>query len=115
MGNADPRQSLPRCTAVSAITLRNELQPQGTRQRRQHSRRRAVLGDLAMQQDWPMPVDKVSGGKRVLIVGAGPSGLSAAYHLTRLGHQVEIHDAGPLPAACCISAFRPIACHATSS
>ena len=55
------------------------------------------LGDLAMAQDWPMPVDKATGGKRVLVVGAGPSGLSAAYHLTRLGHQVEIHDAGPLP------------------
>jgi len=36
-------------------------------------------------------------GKRVLIVGAGPAGLSAAYHLRRLGHEVEIHDAGPLP------------------
>ena len=35
-------------------------------------------------------------GKRVLVVGAGPSGLSAAYHLTRLGHQVEIHEAGPV-------------------
>ena len=33
----------------------------------------------------------------MLIVGAGPSGLSAAYHLTRLGHAVEIRDAGPLP------------------
>jgi 2-oxoacid:acceptor oxidoreductase delta subunit (pyruvate/2-ketoisovalerate family) len=31
----------------------------------------------------------------VLIVGAGPSGLSAAYHLTRLGHQVVVQDAGP--------------------
>jgi formate dehydrogenase (NADP+) beta subunit len=55
------------------------------------------LGDLAMAQSWPMPVDKTAGGKRVLVVGAGPSGLSAAYHLTRLGHQVEIHEAGPLP------------------
>ena len=36
-------------------------------------------------------------GKRVLVVGAGPSGLSAAYHLTRLGHVAEIHEAGPLP------------------
>lgn len=55
------------------------------------------LGDLAMEQSWPMPVDKTTGGKRVLVVGSGPSGLSAAYHLTRLGHQVEIHEAGPLP------------------
>ena len=55
------------------------------------------LGDLAMEQGWRMPVDKAARGKRVLVVGAGPSGLSAAYHLARLGHQVEIHDAGPLP------------------
>jgi NADPH-dependent glutamate synthase beta subunit-like oxidoreductase len=39
----------------------------------------------------------VRSGKRVLVIGAGPSGLSAAYHLTRLGHEVEIRDAGPEP------------------
>ena len=43
-----------------------------------------------------MPVAPAT-GKRVLVVGAGPSGLSAAYHLTRLGHQVEIREAGPVP------------------
>ena len=36
-------------------------------------------------------------GKRILIVGAGPGGLSAGYHLRRLGHEVEIHDAGSRP------------------
>ncbi|WP_198036533.1 SCP2 sterol-binding domain-containing protein, partial [Mycobacterium kansasii] len=36
-------------------------------------------------------------GKRVLVVGAGPSGLSAAYHLARLGHHVEVRDAGAEP------------------
>jgi len=55
------------------------------------------LGDLAAEQAWPLPIDAPNSGKRVLIVGAGPSGLSAAYHLARLGHAVEIHDAGPLP------------------
>ena len=54
------------------------------------------LGDLAAAQGWQAPV-AASSGKRVLVVGAGPSGLSAAYHLRRLGHAVEIHDAGPLP------------------
>jgi NADPH-dependent glutamate synthase beta subunit-like oxidoreductase len=55
------------------------------------------LGDMAAEQGWMPKLDGAPSGKRVLVVGAGPSGLSAAYHLTRLGHQVEIHEAGPLP------------------
>jgi formate dehydrogenase beta subunit len=55
------------------------------------------LGDQATANNWVMPVEKSPAGKRVLVVGAGPCGLSAAYHLTRLGHQVEIHEAGPVP------------------
>jgi NADPH-dependent glutamate synthase beta subunit-like oxidoreductase len=54
------------------------------------------LGDLAAQQDWPHRIEAKPSGKRVLIVGAGPCGLSAAYHLRRLGHAVEIHEAGPI-------------------
>jgi NADPH-dependent glutamate synthase beta subunit-like oxidoreductase len=55
------------------------------------------LGDLAAAEHWPFPVPARPSGKRVLVVGAGPSGLSAAYHLARLGHEVEIREAGPVP------------------
>ena len=55
------------------------------------------LGDKATAENWSIKVEAEPSGKRVLVVGAGPSGLSAAYHLTRLGHQVEIREAGPLP------------------
>jgi len=72
------------------------------------------LGDQAIKQGWAVqlpprgtnprtprddgaPVAAAPTGKRVLVVGAGPSGLSAAYHLTRLGHAVTIKDAGSEP------------------
>ena len=54
------------------------------------------LGDMASTENWQVPVAE-STGKRVLVIGAGPSGLSAAYHLRRLGHAVEIHEAGSVP------------------
>lgn len=55
------------------------------------------LGDLALENNWTPTITAPASGKKVLVVGAGPSGLSCAYHLTRLGHSVEIHEAGPLP------------------
>ena len=54
------------------------------------------LGDMAKAEGWDYPKGAPPSGKRVLVVGAGPSGLSAAYHLARLGHAVEIHEAGPV-------------------
>ncbi|HEU4449744.1 MAG TPA: NAD(P)-binding protein [Gaiellaceae bacterium] len=53
------------------------------------------LGDRAIEAGWRVAAGAEASGKRVLVVGAGPSGLAAAYHLTRLGHEVTVRDAGP--------------------
>jgi len=55
------------------------------------------LGDLALREGWQFEREVEASGKRVLVVGAGPSGLSAAYHLTRRGHEVDVREAGSLP------------------
>ncbi|WP_052466877.1 NAD(P)-binding protein [Mobilicoccus massiliensis] len=55
------------------------------------------LGDLALEEDWRFTRPVAESGRSVLVIGAGPSGLAAAYHLARLGHRVEIRDSSPQP------------------
>lgn len=51
------------------------------------------LGDLAIEKGWAIPVTANPSGFHVLIIGSGPAGLSAAYHLRRLGHEVTVREA----------------------
>ena len=55
------------------------------------------LGDRALSEGWsPDPAGPPT-GRRVLVVGSGPGGLSAAYHLRLLGHEVVLYESSPLP------------------
>ena len=55
------------------------------------------IGDEAINHKWQVNYSTKFSGKRVLVIGAGPGGLSAAYHLARMGHVVEIFEAGGHP------------------
>lgn len=56
------------------------------------------LGDAAIAHGWrverSVPKEK---SERIAVVGAGPSGLAAAYHLSCAGYAVTVLDAAPLP------------------
>ena len=51
----------------------------------------------APKEDIHAPEKGVSTGKKAAIIGAGPAGLSAAYYLAVMGHEVEVFDAAEKP------------------
>ncbi len=55
------------------------------------------LGDHAIKMGWTIPAPTIESGFKVLVIGAGPAGLSAAYHLRSLGHGVTVRDATQAP------------------
>ena len=53
------------------------------------------VGDFALRDEFDIPVVESlpATGKRVAVIGAGPSGLTCAYFLAHLGHQVDVYEA----------------------
>ncbi len=60
-----------------------------------HLKRWAADYELYHVKDHVLPPVAAPTGKRIIVVGGGPSGLSCAYYLARLGHQVKILEAMP--------------------
>jgi len=51
------------------------------------------VGDLAIARRWAFDVPALERRERVAVVGGGPSGLSAAFQLRRLGYRVTLVEA----------------------
>lgn len=55
------------------------------------------IGDMALREKWAFKGAAKKSGKKILVVGSGPAGLSAAYHLAMAGHQVTLREAQKKP------------------
>ena len=53
---------------------------------------KSFAADLDLKGDSFVPECAPSTGKKVAIVGGGPAGLTAAYYLAQLGHEVTVFD-----------------------
>ncbi|MBR6407224.1 MAG: FAD-dependent oxidoreductase [Clostridia bacterium] len=56
------------------------------------ARLKAFAADMDLNSDSYIPECKESSGKKVAVIGGGPAGLSAAYYLAVMGHEVAVYD-----------------------
>ncbi len=54
------------------------------------------IGEQGLINNWQFKAGEDT-GKKIMVIGAGPAGLSSAYHLRRFGHQVTIYEASEKP------------------
>jgi len=56
------------------------------------------VADVDLTQESPFrPASKANSGKKIAIIGAGPTGLSAAYYLRQNGHACHVYDKNSQP------------------
>ena len=82
VARADRQQSAARLHGPRLLSpLRNRVQSRRIDEAVGINSVERFLGDLAIEKGWAFDKPGRETGKRVLVVGAGPAGLSAAYHL----------------------------------
>lgn len=56
------------------------------------------VADVDLAQESPYcPAPPPNSGKKAAVIGAGPTGLSAAYYILQYGHACDVYDNNPLP------------------
>jgi len=65
------------------------------------------VGDYGDPARSPVVPERPPSGKRVAVVGAGSGGLANAWMLRRLGHEVDIYDALPVPGGALFAGYPP--------
>ena len=53
---------------------------------------KAFVADMDLRSDSYVPETAPKTGKKVSVIGGGPAGLTAAYYLTIMGHDVTVYD-----------------------
>ena len=55
------------------------------------------IGDYGLSNKLSFPVSEMDKDKKIAVVGAGPAGLSAAFHVRRMGYPVTVYDSNERP------------------
>ncbi|HUT69920.1 MAG TPA: NAD(P)-binding protein [Desulfatiglandales bacterium] len=76
---------------------------EGTCNRKDHDEAVAIhtverfIGDYGLSNKLKVPVSEPDKDRKIAVVGAGPAGLSVAYHLRRMGYPVTVYDSHERP------------------
>jgi NADPH-dependent glutamate synthase beta subunit-like oxidoreductase len=65
------------------------------------------LGDTALREGWDFTTKAGGDGLPVAVVGSGPAGLTAAYHLCRMGHRPTLIEGASTPGGLLATAIPP--------
>ena len=55
------------------------------------------IGDYGLSNKLSFPVSEMDKDKKIAVVGAGPAGLSAAFHARKMGYPVTVYDSNERP------------------